>query len=1182
MGRSDRTRHDDAVDPGGLGPADAAARESDAREVFHLARRLSEMVESVSSDEFYWQETHYDHDSRQGRELLFLMANHEWVRATSEIVDITRSDAIETTIRIDVDLSQITHEAFRKRTERLWLPVTVLPPPQTDQHRFEPDLFATVTDPAGRPMPMLPAVDLWHQVSAAMAEIIGKMAVSHLPSPAPDQPRTDHDGHRPEEPPIATRDERLLLSAAIYRMLRREPSQDIGSGRSRPATETLRIKTARESLLRLLRYYVDILEPGTPAAEAGGESLREPQFTPELARRAVKVLQALGESVIVVVLMDHVIGPSVLTVRVPTRKLEVSKPTWYKPWTWTIRPCGRLAVDVLMSTADADRQVQINLPDGVSLDRAADGLKRTRADLPHLDISVHAPGLWRDLSASLQQVFAAQAQGWPQAVVRSFADLAQVKLAAVLRTLRHYESQYHGPPPATDDDPAPAGLHAMLEDLATELDRAEPFDDAARKRLEGIWQRIVAGKYSLSRHTLTDLLNSQTVVARADMIEDIPQRAIPRTATVYVDVAVNDRDYFSSARSSATMSLILMIGVLAFLICWPIVNPKASAPTPEVLAIVLTLFATVQADRIERPDRSTLRGRLFALGNWLIAASVLPAITLAVALAFQTHGQAADRWAAGCVAVQAVFLASMRGGPLMSSGWPRMGKRRTISTDHPDYRHFEALRSDYWRNTTAEALMIGRKAYGYVTWQHAVPGRAAEAISPKLLPLLTWDRGSIVPNESSSVLALLRSGTLSQAATFVVFRGKPYDEWPAGVDDRQVLDLDPGRLAPLDSFASTVDVFVGIRRDEMLTIKNHPLVITLQAAANKLIVLDAQVPVPAPLAGYDDRQWGRVRVALRDSHDIRRLSGFLGTLHDRMRKPENARHIIALQAVPAIQPHVLATSTTGTAAINAKEIEVPVLTSDLDVVHSPAVRSESAYAPTWHAITICADARSNIESEIVDRLISVRPNFQLAGMTYALLHGTAVLMFLVHEPQAEDRTGALAGQVVPRERDLAKELQDDLRTVPALAKVQVLLDKQLSRTQLGPVTEYPLLRIRFHWQDRPGALLNVLDSISHALRDELPSLQQHDWSVSYARLQVLTGQVAYGRLTIRMHIPANEISGWNDGRMKEMGRRIEALAGTEAAGSLKDDFDTPEDPVINITRIKRKSVGESAGVEDAQ
>src|SRR5215469_11703046 len=134
-------------------------------------QNLLRMVEMVSAEEFSWQEAHYDHDSRQGRELLFLMANHEWVRATSEIVDITRSDAIETTIRVDVDLSQITHEAFRKRTGRLWLPVAILPPLtilplQTGQRRFEPDLFATVTDAAGNPMPMLPAADLWHQISA--------------------------------------------------------------------------------------------------------------------------------------------------------------------------------------------------------------------------------------------------------------------------------------------------------------------------------------------------------------------------------------------------------------------------------------------------------------------------------------------------------------------------------------------------------------------------------------------------------------------------------------------------------------------------------------------------------------------------------------------------------------------------------------------------------------------------------------------------------------------------------------------------------------------------------------------------------------------------------------------------------------------------------------------------------
>ena len=70
-------------------------------------------MERIAPEEFHWQESHYDHDSRCGRELLFLIANHEWVRATSEIIEIERSDAIDTTLKIDIDLDQITHEAFR-------------------------------------------------------------------------------------------------------------------------------------------------------------------------------------------------------------------------------------------------------------------------------------------------------------------------------------------------------------------------------------------------------------------------------------------------------------------------------------------------------------------------------------------------------------------------------------------------------------------------------------------------------------------------------------------------------------------------------------------------------------------------------------------------------------------------------------------------------------------------------------------------------------------------------------------------------------------------------------------------------------------------------------------------------------------------------------------------------------
>ena len=66
---------------------------------------------------------------------------------------------------------------------------------------------------------------------------------------------------------------------------------------------------------------------------------------------------------------------------------------------------------------------------------------------------------------------------------------------------------------------------------------------------------------------------------------------------------------------------------------------------------------------------------------------------------------------------QILFLVVMKRGPLTPTGRPGLLKRRGLTTESPDYRHFEALRSDYRRNTTADALMIGRMDYGYVVWQ---------------------------------------------------------------------------------------------------------------------------------------------------------------------------------------------------------------------------------------------------------------------------------------------------------------------------------------------------------------------------------------------------------------------------------------------------------------------------------
>ncbi len=794
-----RARHVSAADEEAIAQAEAHPTDIDT------ADKLRRMVETVSAEEFSWQEAHYDRDSRQGRELLFLMANHEWIRATSEIVGITRSDTVETTIKVDVDLSKITHEAFRDRTGRpIWLPVAVLPPP-TEHSRTEPDLFATVTDATGKPVPMLPAPDLRHQTSAAMAEIIVKMAISHLPASAAG----------PSQPPVDTRDERLLLSAAIYRLLR-DGSGDSGDTGAGHAMETPRITKARRALLGLLDIYMRQLEIRFGAAAPTAETARGHQFTPELARRAAKILQALTESIFIVVLADFVVAPSVLSIQVPNRKLTVSKSHWLKPATWVIRPAGHLEIDVLLPTADADRQIQVSLPDGVSVDDSVDHPNRKAGKnddgRPWLDIEVHTPLPLQDLDASTKQVISTQEKARASTglvpVVQSLLDLARAKAALALDTLQHYEDRYTDAgaarQPANGDGPAGEPCQ-RLRAFAVNLDRQ---DDEAPPPLAETWGRFDLDKVSLSRRLVLDVVSPQMAVVRANMIENVSQRATPKQATVYVDVTVDDREYFSTARSSAFMSLILMCGVLCLQVFWPVVDPKAQAPVPEVLAIVLTLFATIQANRIERPDRSTLRGQLFAMGSWLIGASVLPSLALALAFGFKPSGVAADLWVGGCILAQFLFLVVMKRGPLTPTGRPRLLKRRVFTTESPDYRHFEALRSDYWRNTTAEALMIGRMAYGYVVWQkvdrqkETVRDNEAERISPMLRPILLWDKDQ-PPSESSNVLALLRTGTLRQAVTFVVFRDKPHDKWPADENradagnyaetfERRELDLAPG------------------------------------------------------------------------------------------------------------------------------------------------------------------------------------------------------------------------------------------------------------------------------------------------------------------------------------------------------------------------------------------------------
>jgi hypothetical protein len=1137
----------------------------EAEEVASRARDLQDIVTRITPEEFSWQESHYDHDSRRGRELLFLIANHEWVRATSEIIDISRSDAIDTTIKIDIDLDQITHEVFRGRTDPFWLPVTVLPPrPATntqhasDGQRLEPDPFATVTDAGGNLLPILPTADIRHQMSAAMAEIIVNMAVARWP---------DADTERP----TATRDQRLLLSAAIYRMLRHgstiRPSQtpNVVVEESEGDASTSRIGKAKKELHRVLEGYKCLLDEIAARTRSKGVNSRSAsevwQFSPELARRAVMVLKALADSVVIVVPVNRATAPTVLAVRIPTRALDsprVSKLT--KPSTWMLRPLGHLEIDMLQPTADADRQVQIHLPDGMSFEKANPTEAKDRSPLG-LDIKVGRPQPLEDLKLLMDEILDPGHRERLPALQQCLADLAKGKVAAARETLRHNYFAF-----AEDQSSSgfvDAGLAATSQARDT-LDRLrdaldEPYTrDVPSKELNKAWEtfeRQVSERkaFSFFRRTSAESPSPRTVVARADMIEDVYQRAFPITARVHADVKVTDGEYFSIARFTGRMSLLLMTAVLVFLAALHPVKQETT-PSPEVLAIVLTLFSAIQAGQMESPDHTTVRGLLSTAGNWLIAASILPAVILAVALAFFHSGWVPVIWAGICVGLQLLFQVAMWRGPLTPTGKPRAPQRRRFSTVEPEYHLFEALRSDYWCSTTADALMIGRTAYAYVVWQKK---REEEERPPQLEPLLDWETRFPRPGYPPNVLALLRAGTFGQALTFVVFRDEPAKDWMLEADIADRIDFDPDRLAPMESITSVVDVFVGVSRDEFRSFSYHPLVAIVKAARSKLMVLEAQLPVPAPVEGYEGRQWARVRLGLRNNADIRQLAPFLDDIHKNISAVSagNQRCVVAVQAASTLPPRITTESVKQYVTQSR-----PVLASDLDITYAAANRGESPDVCAWRVLAFCVDARSYIENDIINKVESAEPQLELTGLAYARLHGMAVMIMIVHEP--EGYSG--------HEGDLDAKLQ----YAPG-PKLRALVNKKLSREQLGPVATYPLLRVHFHWQDRPGALLNVLKSLSKTLEDQLPPIPPDDWSISYTRTQAAAGRPALARLTIRIHIAPSRLNSWD---FEEIERKVrtqaalESLAGRGASSST-EALGTPDDPVISINLIRTPAAG---------
>ena len=284
---------------------------ADSGELLDVAVRLDYMVSQITEEEFRWQDANYDRDSALGRELLFLIADNGWSRATTERIGVTRSDSLETSIEVDIDLDRVTHEAFRGRTGRIWLPILVLPPlrqsPESD-----PQSALAVMDAAGTPQATLADADVTHRIAAAITEIIVNMAVPRLPDSG--------NGHL-----SSIRAQRLMLSAAVYRLLRGDHVPSAVLNRQTPPRQVevgpvRRIGRARRDVGDLLEYFASLLSP----AQSPGPD--DAAGTRRLTERATRVLLAFAESTVVVVAAEFGHSPATLTVTVPSRALHLALP----------------------------------------------------------------------------------------------------------------------------------------------------------------------------------------------------------------------------------------------------------------------------------------------------------------------------------------------------------------------------------------------------------------------------------------------------------------------------------------------------------------------------------------------------------------------------------------------------------------------------------------------------------------------------------------------------------------------------------------------------------------------------------------------------------------------------------------------------------------------------------------
>jgi hypothetical protein len=293
----------------------------------------------------------------------------------------------------------------------------------------------------------------------------------------------------------------------------------------------------------------------------------------------------------------------------------------------------------------------------------------------------------------------------------------------------------------------------------------------------------------------------------------------------------------------------------------------------------------------------------------------------------------------------------------------------------------------------------------------------------------------------------------------------------------------------------------------------------------------------------------RIGVPYRRRDTLAKLRDFLTAVREQQDRPEGAE--IHMQIVPEMAT-LQATETAPEENFGGSSAR-----SDRRLL-DPAEVEVAAIGPgeVWRPFAFCANARTGLVADTLQRLALRRPALRVAGATSAVLHGVSMTFLLCHDPDPQEPAEGHLGRL------LVADLADQHHLAAPIDGRRLGLERTVDLTgdptgdptdgggSRGPGGPGPvarrggsLLRVQLRTADGTGVLRELLGWVEETVRDQglrlgIPAERLDVWS---ALVRVVDGRAVQGRVTVRLPDDAELARGWESVDWSADAQRSDAI-----------------------------------------